>query len=268
MPQWIKPRDCGVGLNEGAMLPALLRSVFSQHGLPERERREVAAIRSASLAEKREIARHLIDVLCSVRPVLATAPAAGVIKGGKKPARVSNPRIRRRPDDTAIKERPILFAPPLVRAILEGRKTVTRRPVIPQPTADVIPNCPFGSAGDYLRVREKWGYRGQFYDRSAPAEPPYVYAADGPPERAKFQPWKPSLHMPRAATRLVLQITSVCMESLREITLEQARQEGCPREQLGDPIRWFQTIWDQYNSAMEWSANPKVWVVTFRGVVD
>ena len=124
-----------------------------------------------------------------------------------------------------MRERSILFATPLVLALLAGRKTQTRRLIFPQPDsankeagrwqvsqAGREQVCPFGVAGDRLWVREKWGYERQFFDRRAKAQAPYLYAADGNPTDARFTPWKPSLHMPRAASRLLLEMTSVTAE--------------------------------------------------------
>jgi hypothetical protein len=75
------------------------------------------------------------------------------------------------------RERFILFAPPLVTAILKGRKLVTRR--LAGKGQQPPSKCPYGVAGDRLWVREKWGYRRQFFDRRAANEGPFVYAADG-----------------------------------------------------------------------------------------
>src|SRR5207302_641465 len=111
----------------------------------------------------------------------------------------------------------ILFAPPLVRAILDGNKTMTRRLVSPQGrAAPQVGGCPFGLVGDRLWVREKWGYRDEFLKQGGRG--PFVYAADGAPAGAKFTPWRPSLHMPRAACRLVLGITAARAERLQNIT--------------------------------------------------
>jgi hypothetical protein len=164
----------------------------------------------------------------------------------------------------------LLFAPPLVRAIVDGRKTVTRRLITPAPpnTSMRAPKmrCPYGAPGDHLWVREKWGYRAQFFDPRAGKQGPYVYAADGAPPGAKFLPWKPSLHMPRAACRIVLKITGVRAERLKHITKEDAAAEGCPVDQLHDALNWFAKVWEQHFGARGagWSANPWVLVIRFR----
>lgn len=161
------------------------------------------------------------------------------------------------------RERFILFAPPLVSAILKGRKLVTRRLAGKGQKLPAI--CPYGVTGDRLWVREKWGYRQQFFDRRAPNEGPFVYAADGPPAGAKRLAWRASLHMPRCACRLVLRVESVRCERLTQITKKDAIDEGCPEEHLRDPVGWFRELWEglSADSQKSWQANPWVWVICF-----
>ncbi len=164
------------------------------------------------------------------------------------------------------RERFMLFSPPLVTAILERRKIVTRRLITPQPICCKQPtHCPMAAVGDRIWVREKWGYREQFYDRNAENQPPYVYAADGLPVGAKYSPWKPSLHMPRVASRVLLRVTGVRSERLSDISAQDARDEGCPVERLADSIGWFKKAWDGLFAARGWGwrANPWVWVIAF-----
>lgn len=173
-----------------------------------------------------------------------------------------------------MKERPILFSAPMVRALLDGRKTQTRRVVKPQPTAtreEAIRTygkggtfileagffgvrCPYGQLGDRLWVRETWG---------ACAGSP-VYRADDNATCPDGGRWKPSIHMPRWASRITLEVTGVRVERLQDISEEDAIAEGVP-EQRGDP--WaFQCLWDSINGARErcsWAANPWVWAITF-----
>ena len=201
----------------------------------------MAGSESATLAQRRAIAQRLIASLGELRLPVA-------------------PRVPR--------ERFILFAPPLVRAILDGRKTVTRRLITPQPVDGPTTRCPLGLPGDRLWVREKWGHREQFFDRHAPAAGPFIYAADGAPAGAKFFPWKTSLHMPRVASRLLLEITHVRAERVTHISTEDAAAEGCPVEQRHDPVAWFQGVWDQYNAgaACSWQHDPWVWRISFRRI--
>ena len=170
-----------------------------------------------------------------------------------------------------LKERPILFSAPMVRATLEGRKTVTRRAVKKQAALDclaagfepaflALPGnadlCPYGQTGDRLWVRETWGVISHDFDEHGnmidwepdrPASPiremPFghgyysghvIYRADGEAAWAgdddgggdDRSAWKPSIHMPRIASRILLEITAVRVERLQDITYEQAR----PRE--------------------------------------
>ena len=235
-----------------------------------------------------------------------------------------------------VKERPILFSAPMVRAILEGRKTVTRRVMKCQPDADAsitvesynvaVTNrrgyqeagpeifgawwrdgeagckCPFGQPGDRLWVRETW-YCDHFEVQQGPYLQPadmhdldqsredgeLVYAADGLAPYEQDQPtWKPSIHMPRWASRILLEITDVRVERLQDITEEQALAEGIVgvpfRPDDGWPIctgymvgpddgktglqttaaKAFAGLWDSVGG--NWNANPWVWVVEFKRV--
>lgn len=238
------------------------------------------------------------------------------------------------------KERPILFSGPMVRAILEDRKTVTRRAVKIQPSTkgDIgsyglgqpfirhpdptkrNPECPYGRPGDRLWVRES---HAQVFEVDIPEERPvgpigtsgspgrpdwksrYVYRADGEMPNVQWhhvgdsQPvrWTPSIHMPRTACRILLEITAVRVERLQEVTEEQARAEGMLswtfEECDGDPrldgqpcttTNWhwepqenecdgygcaeyaFAGLWKAINGETAWDANPWVWVVEFKRV--
>jgi hypothetical protein len=165
------------------------------------------------------------------------------------------------------RERFMLFAGPLVRAILEGRKRVTRRLVQPQtlPRHKPAGPCPFGVPGDRLWVREKWGFEAQFFNPRAKPNPPFVYAADGPLSGTKRQAWRPSLHMPRAACRAVLHVTATRAQRLTDITKADAIDEGCPVNRRNDPIAWFRETWDRFYAARHagWRDNPWVWVLRF-----
>lgn len=224
-----------------------------------------------------------------------------------------------------IKERPILFSAPMVRAILEGRKTVTRRVVKGLKTdnpvitcADGSPirsgacwdigksiiHCPHGKPGDRLWVRETW-YCDHFEVQKGPYLQPadmhdldqsredgeLVYAADGLTPYEAYQPiWKPSIHMPRWACRILLEITDVRVERLQAGEGETAFEsryvaEGINRIHQGDgdyafhpfksepgPGSWtdpfdaWRELWVGINGAESWNDNPWVWVVEFKRV--
>ena len=185
-----------------------------------------------------------------------------------------------------MKERPILFSGPLVRAILEGRKTQTRRLVKPQPDGQPIVDasdgawyvdggmwcrrCPFGAPGDRLWVRESFCPR--YFDNGAPA-----FAADWTGESADCvskPKWTPSIHMPRALSRIDLEVTAVRVERLQDITEEDAAAEGVhpmPRPpRSGGPSHRcsFEVLWDEINGyRAAWASNPWVWVVEFRRIM-
>lgn len=203
-----------------------------------------------------------------------------------------------------MKESPILFTGPMVRAILEGRKTVTRRVVKPQPDflgSMVDPNtpfktldaglharitCPHGQPDDRLWVREAWAADAQV-DAIAPRDlsqgEPIWYPADfsvrqtGCSMISKGR-GRPSIHMPRWVSRILLEITAVRIERLQDISEKQALAEGVELEGEGvcwagaagtasdSPVESFRLLWELINGAGSWSANPWVWVVEFKRV--
>lgn len=211
-----------------------------------------------------------------------------------------------------MKEHPILFNGQMVRAILAGRKTQTRRvlkdqppehykyerspgnthvgyiakdqPMIwagepcwrygaewgAQPVREIPwPNCPYGKPGDRLWVREAWANMAYECD-----EPLYTYKADTPaasvpgwslPPGVK---WKPSIHMPKAASRITLEITDVRVERLQEISDQDCVAEGIDVEVPNQPVQFqFSQLWDSINKDKHpWVSNPWVWVVEFERV--
>jgi hypothetical protein len=234
-----------------------------------------------------------------------------------------------------IKERPILFSAPMVRAILEGRKTVTRREVKKQAALDclaagfepaflALPGnadmCPYGQPGERLWVRETWGVISHDFDEDGnlvdwkPDRPAsairemrfgqgyysghVIYRADGEAAWAgdddgggdDRSAWKPSIHMPRIASRILVEVTDVRVERLQggegETTLESRYvAEGIHRIHHGDgdyyfhpfkdepgPGNWcdpfdaWRELWVSINGADSWNRNPWVWVVEFKQV--
>lgn len=188
-----------------------------------------------------------------------------------------------------MKERGILFSAPMVRAILEGRKTMTRRVVKDQAFdmtglspeiqnsfenaarnsefwAGFVRSCHHGQPGDQLYVRETFyaflGWK-------------VLYRADDD----GFLPddgWRPSIHMPRWASRITLEITSVRVERLQDISTEDCIAEGVSTTLRGhdaevDMREQFRKLWNSTIIGREierygWNANPWVWVVEFKVV--
>lgn len=205
-----------------------------------------------------------------------------------------------------MKARPILFKPDMVNAILEGRKTQTRRVMKPQPTPtpDDFPGqaghwwpsnkhqsmlhvenelrewtglagdaCPYGGApGDVLWVRETFsGPRGcrRLKPTDWPKGCPIWYWADGDESDFEATGPKPSIHMPRWASRLTLEITDVRVERLQDISEDDAECEGvtpaAPPEQTGARHKpAFRHLWEDINGEESWASNPWVWVVEFQ----
>lgn len=208
----------------------------------------------------------------------------------------------------AIKEQPILFSGPMVRAILDGRKTQTRRVVKPQPDyalkcapterwyqidargkSDVSDRgvlCPFGGPGDRLWVKEsaladapmngwsgdvEWDGCGRSWC-GVPAKyrsPKHVlYKASWTGQDIR---WKSSIHMPRWASRITLEVVSVRVERLQDITLADCAAEGAPpthpADNVWDSTETFSRLWDSINGkAHPWASNPWVWVVEFKPI--
>lgn len=189
-------------------------------------------------------------------------------------------------------DRPILFSAPMVRRLLDGSKTQTRRVVNPQPSAGFwVPyrcpdwrwnwvvdktgmgsgdpfRCPYGVPGDRLWVRETWAPRtlGQLPEIDRHAKPRYRATEDLRPEWGNA--WKPSIHMPRWASRITLEVTGVRVERLQEIDEAGAVAEGmAPRTVSAFRVEAradFCALWNTINGPDSWDANPWVWVVEFR----
>jgi hypothetical protein len=192
-----------------------------------------------------------------------------------------------------MKERPILFSGPMVRAILDGSKTQTRRtfkgttehkgPYNPaymeahQQANGWGSICPYGTPGDRLWVRETFaqdvaGCPGGISYRADHFDP----KGDGPAHPMK---WRPSIFMPRWASRILLEITDVRVQRLQEISEEDARAEGVsdggclscgnpepcgcgnPQPDARDGFAW---LWQSIHGSDGWHANPWVWAITFQ----
>ena len=219
----------------------------------------------------------------------------------------------------SVKEKPILFSGPMINAILEGRKTQTRRVVNPQPIIDnglieggtsfeygvhvgerrrnhliwtgkrgchttfdqglkwMAERSPYGGVADRLWVRETFGLSDE---RIQNQRENIVYRADSGPIHEATTKWKPSIFMPRWASRITLEIVSVRVERLQEINEEDAIAEGIELVgSVGGTYKLypelegvtncakdsFSTLWDSINGKkLPWSKNPWVWVIEFK----
>ena len=226
-----------------------------------------------------------------------------------------------------MKERPILFSAPMVRALLDGSKTQTRRAVklphknplgVWEPfdwggenggcdkhgntapaqqtiahtrTGDIIA-CPYGQPGDRLWVRETWNSSGLNWRKPIrdmrKVLGPVHYSAD--PEHGGWMPYwgpmKPSIHMPRWASRITLEITRVRVERLQDISEADAMAEGIERQE--DGLGWkrgpisgdhpntatrtafprlaYHSLWESINGPDSWATNPWVWAIEFKRI--
>ncbi|HBZ0629686.1 TPA: hypothetical protein MJB77_20895 [Klebsiella pneumoniae] len=201
---------------------------------------------------------------------------------------------------TKISERGMIFNAEMVRAILDGRKTQTRRPIKWKQTrfteigeredgskwpwsedaehaCDFWHPCPFGAVGDRIWVREAFRVHSRATDvatlvykaseRNSWTEqtrrvPVAVCNKPATPEK-----WTPSLHMPRWASRILLEITGVRVERLRSMSQDDARAEGVIA--ASGPMEAglaFRELWDSIYGEESWKANPWVWVIEFKRV--
>lgn len=207
---------------------------------------------------------------------------------------------------TQVKERPILFSGAMVRAILDGKKTQTRR--IVKSTAwtsscngFIEYSCPYGERGEHLWVRETW----RTYKSIDDCKPSGIRAGAGIEYKAGgsnvpsyenksllgMGKWRPSIFMLRWASRITLEITSVRMEGLNNISHEDAEAEGirqwtkddklekywpcdplegslkCSWQDLPrSPVEAYKHLWNSINGPDSWQSNPWVWVITFRRI--
>lgn len=188
-----------------------------------------------------------------------------------------------------MKERGMIFNAEMVRAILDGRKTQTRRTVKPQPDEDGLAKvingpwvdtsernyrCPFGDVGDRIWVRETWAEVGasapnlKLYRANYPEHVPSHYENVPPANEIR---WTPSIHMPRWASRILLEITDVRVERLSSISEEDAGREGYPADPSPyggrmDKWLWFRQLWDGIYPEQSFKHNPWVWVIEFKRV--
>ena len=218
-----------------------------------------------------------------------------------------------------MKERGMIFNADMVRAILDGRKTQTRRIMKPQPepcprgghwwpsnvfktmlhVEDEMQNgkggwgglagdaCPFGDLGDRIWVRETWAEAGasapdlKLYRANYPEHVPSIY--ENVPLAEEIR-WTPSIHMPRWASRILLEITDVRVERLNAISEEDAEAEGIDMEALYDSqdcydciadhnmtgrptvTGAFKYLWESIYGEEGWKSNPWVWVIEFKRV--
>lgn len=208
-----------------------------------------------------------------------------------------------------MKQRPIIFNTEMVQAILDGRKTQTRRPMQPQPHKDWHPFStkakwdaptvidkkgfyqpakyevfgvsdeyqsfvsPFGAIGDQLWVRETWR-KFNSSDECGCSESPCTCPSNGTvlfkaSHDDSESKWKPSIHMPRSAARIILEVTDVRVERLKDISEEDAIAEGCNYPEV-QGMGWkftaafnFKFLWKKIYGEQSLKSNPWVWVIEF-----
>ncbi|MCC6454470.1 MAG: hypothetical protein IT328_05965 [Caldilineaceae bacterium] len=179
-------------------------------------------------------------------------------------------------------DRPIIFSAEMVRAILEGRKTQTRRVIKPQPDhfhkfSDGILRPQIGlreieclyKPGMTLWVRE--AFTGDWRGNGQPSPTFINYRADSeiPEQYSSNAYWRSPIHMPRWASRITLEVVSVRVERVQDISDDDAVEEGVDRTNTSIPtyaIQRYRKLWDTINAkrGYSWESNPWVWAITFR----
>ncbi len=210
---------------------------------------------------------------------------------------------------SSAKERPILFSSPMIRAILAGQKSMTRRVFKPgrrcldlnheDDQAQALEMCPYGKPGDKLWVRETWAsaYGNGSWGTLFAADWAYVQGKrkheKGPHFCASYDDrvqrdlvkWRPSIFMPRWASRITLEITDMRAEQLQDISEEDALAEGIEgpfdvgyrafripddsKPRYSSAVAAFESLWDSINGerpGCAWRDNPWVWVISFKRV--
>lgn len=182
-------------------------------------------------------------------------------------------------------DKPILFSSEMVKAILDGSKTQTRRVIKPQPDKDSIPTvvtaggcagfqaffgdldmpmycCPYGQSGDHLWVRETFCDVGNPFFEGVRV---YYKATD---TISEYNKWRPSIFMPRKYSRIMLEVVSVRVERVQEISHTDVCAEGGPFGYSASSDEDFRKLWNSINSkrGYGWDTNPFVWVIEFRKV--
>lgn len=204
-----------------------------------------------------------------------------------------------------MKERPILFSAPMVRALLAGTKTQTRRAIKAPDSVSAFRHfhedrwdrmqgiargdtvrCPYGQPGDRLWVRETFRRDLDRMNRCKVveyrADDAVLLASPGPGGAFDFPDlgWRPSIHMPRWASRITLEITGVRVEKLQDISEADAVAEGCTknhngyylggphavsgRKQMATAKSAYRDVWESINGTGSWEANPWVWAIEFK----
>jgi len=210
------------------------------------------------------------------------------------------------------KQHPILFSTEMVKAILEGRKTMTRRIIksrhesglfaicrrqSDQQITQIVSlgwneenvekdiSCPYGEIGDILWVRETFTYGSEMDENGEFNNNRYWYRADEDWKQLEWvrnrdednemvcaEPkWKPSIFMPRIASRITLQITNIKVERLQDISEADAVKEGIDLSKTsGDwehtPVQEFEKVWTKINGEESWNKNPFIWAIEFKRI--
>ena len=188
-----------------------------------------------------------------------------------------------------MKERPILMSAPMVCALIEGRKTQTRRVVALREfgpsdtpgyhwhfrdrrglwndisTERLLELCPYGVPGDRLWVRETWHHEDASCFDPKCGQPTHIFYRVTEPYPESIR-WRPSIFMPRWASRITLEITDIRVQRVQEISPDDIVAEGIPKHLNADTE--YIRLWDFLNAkrGLGWDKNPWVWAIAFRRV--
>ena len=178
-----------------------------------------------------------------------------------------------------MKTKPIIFKAEMVTAILAGKKTQTRRIIKPQPENNVNfgysnnmaywqprnIKCPYGKIGDKLWVRENFYVLPHIWAQHHNEQPVHYSADVVNKQHIEDYVQKPSIHMPRWASRITLEITNIRVERIQDISEDDAKAEGIRYDVNGFRYE-FKHLWDSINKkrGFGWNKNPWVWVIEFK----
>jgi len=180
---------------------------------------------------------------------------------------------------TAVKEKPILFSSEMVNAILDGRKTQTRRIMKPQPKYfDKSPHWRWKHSSKFGPIAVASGDRPSIFGKFVPGERLWVreawaettdgevfYRATDEDDFREPPPWRPSIFMPRKHSRITLEVTGVRVERLNEMKSADVVAEGFP---FASDLDAFKVLWNKLNNkpGFRWADSPWVWVISFRRI--
>jgi hypothetical protein len=173
-----------------------------------------------------------------------------------------------------------------IHPILDGSKMQTRREIkVPVVEGATAKDCKYGTVGDQLWIKETFRHFGNKFEGGKNFAL-VTYRQDGISQEIEVEnppvekwwntgnkPWKPSIFMPRWASRITLEITGIRVERLQEISEDDAKAEGTKPSIVGaalDHLKYragYQSLWERINGKGSWAKNPLCWVISFKKII-